>query len=58
MLIALCFDPSRLFSIQCTQSVSLVVQYMIFIEKSRIPLWCIPVLPLPRLYRNLGVIPG
>ena len=34
-------------------SVSLVVYYMIFIEKNRIPL-----LPLPRLYRNLGVIPG
>ena len=27
-------------------------------RKSRIPLWCIPVLPLPRLYRNLGVILG
>ena len=32
--------------------------YMMFIEKSRIPLWCIPLLPIPRLYRNLGVIPG
>ena len=36
---------------KCTQSVSLVVYYMIFIEKSRIPLWCIPLLPFPRLYR-------
>ena len=26
----------------CTQSVSLVVYYMIFIQKSCIPLWCIP----------------
>ena len=26
----------------CTQSVSLVVYYMTFIKKSRIPLWCIP----------------
>ena len=43
---------------KCTQSVSLVVHYMIFIIKSRIPLWCILLLPLPRLYRNLGVIPG
>ena len=48
-----------------TQSVSPVSQfplyYMIFIEiieKSRIPLWCIPLLPLPRLYHNLGVIAG
>ena len=31
---------------------------MIFIEKSRIPLWRIPLLPIPSLYRNLGVIPG
>ena len=27
-------------------------------KESRIPLWCIPFLPVPRLYRNLGVIPG
>ena len=26
--------------------------------QSRTPLWCIPLLPVPRLYRNLGVIPG
>ena len=45
----------------CAQSVCLVVHYMIFLEKeSCIPLWCIPLLPLPRLCRNLhvGVIPG
>ena len=28
----------------------IVVHYMIFIEKSRIPLWCILLLTLPRLY--------
>ena len=47
-----------IFILKCTQSVSLVVYYMIFIEKSCIPLWSIPLLTLPRLYRNLGVIPG
>ena len=30
-----------------------------YLEKiNRVPLWCIPLLPLPSLYRNLGVIPG
>ena len=33
---------SRYMSRICTQSVSLVVYYMTFIKKSRIPLWCIP----------------
>ena len=41
----------------CTQSVSLVVYYMTFIKKSY-PFMVHPLLPVPRLYRNLGVIPG
>ena len=42
----------------CTQSVSLVVYYMIFIFKKLYPIMVHPLLPVPRLYRNLGVIPG
>ena len=43
----------------CTQSVSLVVYYtyMTFIKKSY-PFMVHPLLPVPRSYRNLGVIPG
>ena len=41
----------------CTQSVSLVVYYMTFIQKSY-PFMVHPLLPVPRSYRNLGVIPG
>ena len=41
----------------CTQSVSLVVYYMIFIKKLY-PFMVHPLLPVPRSYRNLGVIPG
>ena len=36
-------------SSQCTQSVSLVVYYMI-LKQSHISPWCTPLLPLPRLY--------
>ena len=39
----------------CTQSVSLVVYYMIFTEKKLYPFMVHP-LTLPRLYHNLGVI--
>ena len=30
----------------------------VFIEKKSYPFMVHPVLPVPRLYRNLGVIPG
>ena len=37
----------------------IVVYYMIIIDKSHIPLWWgYGILPLPRSYRNLGMIPG
>ena len=42
----------------CTQSVSLVVYYMTFIYKKSYPFMVHPLLPVPRSYRNLGVIPG
>ena len=46
---SVCRAPARFIQnlskiVLCTQSVSLVVHYMIFVEKSRIPLWCIPCL--------------
>ena len=31
---------------------------MIFLEKKSYPVMVYPLLPLPRLYRNLGMIPG
>ena len=57
------------FTYKCTQSVSMVVYYMYnvhYIYRKKLymymytasPLWCIHLLPLPWLYRNLGMISG
>ena len=44
----------QVYNIQAVKVTAHFLYYMIFTEKNRIPLWCIPLLPLFRLYRNLG----